>query len=485
MVSGVQRISGFVRVVRRANGISDLAFALAVLVLESLAIVTLSVATGSIFHILSYGYPGNVGNFLAIGLLASFCYAVPGLYSNEYLIQGFLARGRRPARVLLLWNTTFLFLAIVAFLTKSTEAVSRGWVVLFYLAGLIALGTLEFAICGALSRGLASGRIAKRRALLVGQPGEIRRFIADAAGASDLSIDGVIEMPARAEGISDADYEREIRAAVERGTASARLLQVQNVILLPSCEDPRVLSACVDGFLQLPVAISLSMRESLRRFSSIRVAELGGMASLSLTDPPLSPWQEMSKRVFDIVVGSLALVLLAPVLIGCAIAIKLDSKGPVFFRQRRRGFNQREFRIWKFRSMSTLDDGDVIRQAVQGDARITKVGQYLRRFNLDELPQLFNVLAGDMSLVGPRPHAVAHDKHFETRIEAYPRRLNMRPGITGWAQINGFRGTTEVEDKMRDRVAHDVYYIENWSIFLDVYIIAMTVLSPKAYKNAH
>jgi polysaccharide biosynthesis protein PslA len=179
------------------------------------------------------------------------------------------------------------------------------------------------------------------------------------------------------------------------------------------------------------------------------------------------------------------LVLLAPVFLAVAALIKWDTRGPVFFRQRRLGFNQREFRIWKFRTMTTMDDGDTIVQARQHDPRVTRVGAFLRRYNIDELPQVVNVLMGQMSLVGPRPHAVAHDRHYERVISRYARRLNVKPGITGWAQIHGFRGATDEDSAMQARVAHDIHYIENWSIALDVYILAMTVLSPKAYRNAH
>ncbi len=194
--------------------------------------------------------------------------------------------------------------------------------------------------------------------------------------------------------------------------------------------------------------------------------------------------QSLAKRAFDVAVASVALVLLSPLLAAIAAAIHYDSPGKVLFRQRRRGFNQEEFRIWKFRTMTTTEDGDEVRQATANDVRITRVGAWLRRLNLDELPQLVNVLRGEMSIVGPRPHAVSHDEHYEARISAYPRRLNVKPGLTGWAQIHGFRGPTQTEADMASRVDHDLYYIDNWSMLLDLYIIAMTVLSPKAYRNA-
>ncbi len=198
----------------------------------------------------------------------------------------------------------------------------------------------------------------------------------------------------------------------------------------------------------------------------------------------MGPMQALAKRAFDFFFAALALVLLAPVFVLIAALIKLDSNGPVFFRQRRRGYNHQEFRIWKFRTMTTLEDGESITQATRGDARVTRVGRWLRKLNFDELPQLINVLVGEMSLVGPRPHAVAHDLHFETRILDYSRRLNVKPGITGWAQVHGLRGATETEEAMRHRVEFDIHYIENWSIVLDLYIIILTVISPKAYRNA-
>ena len=184
------------------------------------------------------------------------------------------------------------------------------------------------------------------------------------------------------------------------------------------------------------------------------------------------------------VTAALALIALSGVFAIVAVLIKWDSQGPVFFKQRRLGYNQREFKIYKFRSMTAMDDGDHVQQARRDDPRVTRIGRILRRYNIDELPQLINVLKGEMSIVGPRPHAVAHDRIFEKRIGMYPRRLNVRPGITGWAQVHGHRGVTDTDDKMTARVEHDLYYIDHWSIWLDLYIVMLTVVSPKAYRNA-
>jgi exopolysaccharide biosynthesis polyprenyl glycosylphosphotransferase len=189
--------------------------------------------------------------------------------------------------------------------------------------------------------------------------------------------------------------------------------------------------------------------------------------------------------VFDLVASAIALIALTPFLLMVAAAICLDSPGPAFFVQRRYGFNQQPFRIIKFRTMDALDDGPVIAQARRDDPRVTRVGRFLRRWNIDEIPQLFNVLTGDMSLVGPRPHALSHDHQYERRISLYARRHNVKPGITGWAQIHGYRGEIDSDEKMRKRVEHDLYYIDNWSMWLDLKIIFRTVFSAAGYRNAY
>jgi exopolysaccharide biosynthesis polyprenyl glycosylphosphotransferase len=223
----------------------------------------------------------------------------------------------------------------------------------------------------------------------------------------------------------------------------------------------------------------------LYKFEEATLSTLGPVASLQLTRRPLTRREIIQKRLFDLVLAAGALIVATPLLVLVAILIKLDSPGPIFFVHPRYGFNQQPFRIIKFRSMRTLDDGAVIRQARVDDPRLTRIGRWLRRWNIDEIPQLFNVLTGDMSLVGPRPHALSHDREYEQRISRYARRHNVRPGITGWAQIHGYRGETDTEEKMRKRVEYDLFYIDNWSLWLDLKIMVRTVLSRAAYQNAH
>jgi putative colanic acid biosynthesis UDP-glucose lipid carrier transferase len=192
-----------------------------------------------------------------------------------------------------------------------------------------------------------------------------------------------------------------------------------------------------------------------------------------------------AKRVLDVTMATLAILLLLPVLALVSLAVKLDSRGPVLFAQRRTGLGGKTFPILKFRSMRVTEDGADVKQAVEGDARITRVGRIIRKLSLDELPQLFNVLAGDMSLVGPRPHAVAHDDYYGARIANYGLRFKVKPGITGWAQVNGARGETPTIDIMQDRINYDAWYARHRNLALDLKILAMTPLEVISTRNAY
>jgi len=207
---------------------------------------------------------------------------------------------------------------------------------------------------------------------------------------------------------------------------------------------------------------------------------------LELFCGPSSLRDRFLKRAFDIVVSATLLVLLSPLFLVVAAIIKLDTRGPALFKQTRLGFNNEPIQVRKFRSMSCQTDaGERFRQAVRNDPRVTRVGRVLRRTNIDELPQLLNVLMGEMSLVGPRPHAVAHNHMFADQIRRMFRRHNVKPGITGWAQINGLRGETDTFEKMQKRIEYDLYYVDNWSFFFDLKILVRTVTSKQAYINAY
>jgi Undecaprenyl-phosphate glucose phosphotransferase len=461
-------------------------FSVAAFLVEVAVILTVAVIVGTVYHLIAYGNKGMIESYLAIGGIAALAYTLPFLLREEYATHSYLEGHRDFGRTFMVWNAAILSLAVVGFLTKSTDIVSRGTIVLFYAGGLAALTGLSALTRQVLISLIASGRIACRRIMLVGAEDEVRRVQAEFAGnPGGIRVAAAQVLPALAGGDGADSHAENLQRALAEAVEKARGFGVDDVVLLVEWSRSELINEIIAAFSVTPVAIHLGASSLIGRFSDTRVSRLAVVTALSLTAPPLGPVQAAAKRTFDFTAAAVALLLLAPLFAVIALAIRLTSPGPVFFRQRRRGYYSREFRIWKFRTMTTLDDGAHVEQACVNDPRVTKVGAYLRRFNLDELPQLINVLRGEMSLVGPRPHAVAHDRLYETRILSYPRRLNVKPGITGWAQVNGLRGRTETDEAMRARVEYDLYYIDNWSILFDLYIIVLTVLSPKAFRNAH
>jgi Undecaprenyl-phosphate glucose phosphotransferase len=234
-----------------------------------------------------------------------------------------------------------------------------------------------------------------------------------------------------------------------------------------------------------PLPVRLLPDSNIRSIVGGRQIAEGNKFSVELQREPLTDFERTIKRAVDVGLAATMLLALSPLLAIVAVAIKLDSPGPVVFRQRRNGFNGRQFAIYKFRTMNVLEDGAVIRQAKQRDNRVTAVGRLLRRSSIDELPQLFNVLKGDMSMVGPRPHALAHDDEYRSLIANYAFRHHVKPGITGWAQVNGFRGETIRIESMMERIEADLWYINNWSFWLDLRIMLATCLEVARGRAAH
>lgn len=440
---------------------------------------------GSVYHYFAYRSVGGLAlQSGAAGVLIAAIYAFQFLARGAYTIPAYLSGAHRPTRIFYAWNVAFVALLVLAFLTQTTLAVSRVTTVVFYFTGLAAMLGLEGLVRRAIVTGLETGRLPPRRIMLIGHKGSIagvQRRLAMATTDEERIGMRVVAVAQLSPKGGPGDLNEDLSHAV----AIARALLPDEVVIAASWNDDVTIDAAVRVIEQLPVAIHIDSGPVLARFSDLHLRRVGNISTVSVAELPLSPGAVILKRAFDVVGASLGLLVLSPILAVAAAMIKWDSPGPIFFTQARRGFNQETFQIFKFRTMSAAASAARgFEQAKPGDVRITRVGHILRRTSIDELPQLFNVLLGDMSLVGPRPHAVDHDRDFEQRIRRYPRRLNMKPGITGWAQVNGFRGVTDTDDKMRHRVEADLYYIDNWSILFDVYILLLTVLSPKTFTNA-
>jgi putative colanic acid biosynthesis UDP-glucose lipid carrier transferase len=220
-------------------------------------------------------------------------------------------------------------------------------------------------------------------------------------------------------------------------------------------------------------------------FMQARFEYIGNTPVVAMNESPFVGIDGVVKNISDFIIAFLVLMLLSPLMLGIALAVKLTSPGPIIFKQRRYGLNGEELIVYKFRSMTVIEDGAEVVQAKKDDQRFTSIGAFLRRTSLDELPQFINVLQGRMSIVGPRPHAVAHNELYRKLIKGYMLRHKARPGITGWAQVNGWRGETQTLEKMKARIEHDLYYLNNWSIWLDLWIILRTVLVVFRKDNAY
>jgi Undecaprenyl-phosphate glucose phosphotransferase len=437
---------------------------------------------------------------LALGAIIYFAYVVPtdgfnwfyaaplvgGSLGTIFLIQatdGYsiaaLRHGvLRLGRVALAWTGVFALFGAIAFLTKSGDTYSRVWITSWYFAGLIGLGVLRPATSAVARRWTESGLL-QRRAIVVGGGDAAAELIAALASEPDNDI--------RICGIFDDRKDDRSPAVVagypKLGTVAelvdfGRVAHVDLLIVaLPLTAETRLLQMLKQLWV-LPVDIRLSAHANKLRFRPRSYSFIGTLPFLDVFDKPITDWNFLLKRAFDIVVGLFALILLSPLMIGAAIAIRLESKGPVFFRQKRYGFNNEVIDVWKFRSMYHEYADPLAKKVVtKNDPRVTRVGRFIRRTSIDELPQLFNVLRGQLSLVGPRPHAVnAHtsERLFEQVVDGYFARHRVRPGVTGWAQINGWRGEIDTPEKIRRRVEYDLDYIENWSVGFDIKILALT-----------
>jgi Undecaprenyl-phosphate glucose phosphotransferase len=378
-----------------------------------------------------------------------------------------------------------LFLSML-FLFKFAENYSRGTFLLQFLSVCTAVLWSRVAWHRAVHNAISRGAIQAQRVILVGDAAERSSF------GRNLSTYGInvvasLDAPgvaARVAGGRERPTSADIDKEIQLIKATCRWLLPDHVILLTTGNRLQMTCQFSRRLSDLPVTALVVLVDSPNVLATSRVVELGHALAIEVLRQPLSAFDLFLKRCFDLIVATTALLVLTPILPLVALAIKLDSPGPVLFRQTRHGFNNTSIRIFKFRTMTTIEDGSQFRQAVRNDPRITRMGRLLRRTNIDELPQLLNVLRGQMSIVGPRPHATAHNEMFENRIGSFARRHNVKPGLTGWAQVNGCRGETDALAKMQRRVELDLEYIDNWSFFFDLRICFLTLFCKKAYANA-
>ena len=423
---------------------------------------------------------------LGIALLAMLAFQVADIYQ----VQAFRGHEKQYMRLASAWSVVFLIAISASFFAKAGDQFSRAWLGSFYVLGLFALIAFRRALFLLVRRWTREGRL-DRRTVVVGADGNGESLIRSLAAQrdSDVRLVGVFD---------DRGDDRSLPSCagvpklgtVDDLVAFARHTRVDLVIFsLPISAESRILQMLKKLWV-LPVDIRLSAHTNKLHYRPRSYSYVGNVPVLDIFDKPIADWDVVMKWLFDKIVGSLALICAAPIMLLVAIAIKLDSKGPVLFKQKRYGFNNELIEIYKFRSMYA-DQADLTasKLVTQDDSRVTRVGRFIRKTSLDELPQLFNVVfAGNLSLVGPRPHALhakAANRLYDEAVDGYFARHRVKPGITGWAQIHGWRGETDSQEKIQRRVEHDLYYIENWSILLDLYILAQTPFALIRTENAY
>jgi Undecaprenyl-phosphate glucose phosphotransferase len=450
--------------------------------------VIVVVATGLLayfarFSMLEDLNPFEIYALVIAGLLVANVFQFAGLYGPG-LLESVLSRFDR---LLAAWSFIVLFLITLGFAVKSAHEASRLWVGLWALFGWAGLFAVRLLFRHQVRRWQRGGWLTRK--LVLAGAGEHGRRLAEhlrRVGDPSVRIVGVFDdrkdrVPARVAG-------HRVRGGLDDLLRFVREHPVDEVVVaLPWAAEDRLIT-WMKRLGDLPVDVRLCPDMIGFHLVHRGVTPLGGVPLLNVFERPLSGWNHITKALEDRLLAALILALVSPLMLVVALAVRLDSPGPALFRQRRYGFNNRVIEVFKFRTMhnavAETGLGPVV-QARRGDPRLTRVGRFLRRTSLDELPQLINVLRGEMSLVGPRPHAVAHNEQYANLIDAYLGRHRVKPGITGWAQINGLRGETETLDKMEQRVRYDLYYIENWSLAFDLRILVRTLLVAVGHPNAY
>jgi Undecaprenyl-phosphate glucose phosphotransferase len=402
--------------------------------------------------------------------------------ADLYEIQLFRGRLRQIPRMISSWAFVFLLFTGASFFAKLGNEVSRFWLSAFFFVGLAALMAERLLLRSMMRAWARQGRL-DRRTVIVGsdQTGEQLIEALKCQDDSDIEILGVFD-------------DRNDARALETCAGSPKLGKVDDILefarrtrvdlvlfALPISAEMRILEMLKKLWV-LPVDIRLSAHTNKLRFRPRSYSYLGKIPTLNVFEAPISDWDHVMKWLFDHVVGAIILLLVSPLMLLVALAVKLDSPGPVFFRQKRFGFNNERIDVFKFRSLYHHQADPLASKVVtKNDSRVTRVGRFIRRASIDELPQLFNVVfKSNLSLVGPRPHAVQsklQTQLFDEAVDGYFARHRVKPGITGWAQINGWRGEVDSEEKIQKRVEFDLHYIENWSALFDLYILLKTPIA--------
>jgi Undecaprenyl-phosphate glucose phosphotransferase len=443
-------------------------------VVDFILILAAGLACSSAYRWLA-GSVGNAAPYAGIGIMVAANFAAIMMARRNYRLKRMVSFSLQARETVLIWSGIYCLLAIVAFTMKISSEFSRGAIMLSFVGGLGILLPWRRFVADLVSKSLANGSFTQKKIIVIAEQGqttssrplsELRRYGFNAVKTCELS----------REEIASPGLVVSLRSKLAEIIQIARNDNIEDVYLVIRWSHHRLIDGIIDALAILPISVHLIPDESASRFLSYPVANIGDTWTALLKRAPLTRVELAAKRFFDFSLSSAGLLILLPLILVTALLIKLDSRGPVFFLQKRNGFNGKTFDIFKFRTMYVRQEGAEVKQATRDDPRVTRIGRWLRKSSIDELPQLFNVIRGEMSLVGPRPHATSHNSEYEKLIANYAFRHHVKPGLTGWAQVNGSRGETRHVEQMKQRVEYDLWYINNWSPWLDLKIVLRTIL---------
>lgn len=385
---------------------------------------------------------------------------------------------------LLSWSIAFGFILLYVFFTKSSQEYSRVVAALWFFFTCFFL--FSWRLCfGIFLRKIRRKGMNTRSVAIIGVTKEGQRLAKEILQHPETGFRLTAVFDDRESSRLPEDYHEFLQGKVSDGVEKARLNEFDVVYIALPLTDEKRIADILHQLGNTTVNVQLVPNLFIYSMMSTSMAHVGNVQTISVYCNPMRGTHALIKRVEDIVLSTIILAIIAIPLAIIAIAVKTTSKGPVIFKQDRYGLNGKRIKIWKFRSMSVTENSDVVTQATKNDVRITPLGAFLRRTSLDELPQFINVLQGKMSVVGPRPHAVAHNEIYRQTVDFYMLRHKIKPGITGWAQINGWRGETDTIDKMEMRIKYDLDYIRRWSLWLDFKIVFFTIFRSFNDKNAY
>ena len=451
--------------------------------LDAAAIIASGIASGAWYRFWPVATSADLSVFAGAGFLVSLLFC--GIQRVRALRTSFRASrpGQRAREGILSWTIAFSLFLLVVVTMKVSNGLPKEGLVIFFLAGAVSVTISRLKAPILLARKLCHRAIDGQDAIVIGPRNclELSRLTNELRETTRHE-----PMPVVFDATcGEAAWLKEVKQTLRHARRLAHNAGPGKILVLGHGLSADRLKILIAELALLPRAICVVPDETVTEFLNRKRTQIGDHIAVEIQPAPLNGTQRVMKRALDIVLAGSLLILLSPILAAIALMIKCDSPGPVFFRQMRTGYRGQLFRIFKFRTMTVLEDGPVVTQASKMDHRVTRIGGILRRSSLDELPQLLNVLNGDMSLVGPRPHAVAHDKSYALQIPDYMLRQHVLPGITGWAQVNGHRGETSTIDAMYRRVEHDIWYAKNCSLFLDVQIMFRTFLEVMKARNAY